>query len=91
MREKILPLMKIAEAELKELKKELRDPERQPPVLRTYYKIADQKWRATLMYCAIAAGRKRVHRQKDTLEEQQEFLNKHFEKSFGDLLEDKAA
>lgn len=79
MREKILPVMKALEAELKELKKTYRDPKQQPPKPATYSGIWRRQREATLFYCAIAASRGHVHRKCDTLETQQEFLDKNAE------------
>jgi len=85
MRDQLLPQMRVVEAELKELKKEFRDPEKQPPTNRRAIWLRKQK--ATLIYTAIAHSRGRVHKHNGTLEDQQKYLDTELPK----LLEATAA
>jgi hypothetical protein len=74
MREEVLTMIRELEAELKALKKTYRDPTRQPPGPSTYQGIFLGKRKATLLYCAIAQSRGRIHCKGWTLEQQEKFV-----------------
>ena len=74
MREQVLAMIRELEAELKALKKTYRDPAQQPPNHKTYQGLFLGKRKATLLYCAIAQSRGRVHCQGWTLGDQEKFL-----------------